>query len=267
MAQMDDAALSPTIAAVDANTLAAFARWGRLLGAQVHADADVTWFATGLPFQAANVVISARLGEAGADERIDDILRAYRAGGAPMAWLVGPSSRPASLVPLLEEHGLTLDDESPGMAIDLRAGALDAPAPGDVRIREVLDGEDLVRWIGAMVAGSRLPETIHELLLGLYARLGYGRQDDVRYYLASRDGRAVATALLFLGGGAAGVYCVATVPEARRQGIGAAMTLAALRAARELGYGIGVLQSSAMGHDVYRRLGFQECCRYRLYFG
>jgi len=43
------------------------------------------------------------------------------------------------------------------------------------------------------------------------------------------------------------------------------VTLAALREARDLGYGVGVLTSSEMGYSVYRRLGFVEYCRIGLY--
>jgi predicted acetyltransferase len=65
--------------------------------------------------------------------------------------------------------------------------------------------------------------------------------------------------------GLAGIYFVSAVEEARRQGIGGAIALAPLREAREMGYGVGVLGASEMGYPVYRRLGFQECCRIGLY--
>jgi GNAT superfamily N-acetyltransferase len=97
----------------------------------------------------------------------------------------------------------------------------------------------------------------------MYRRLGLGDEGPCRQYLGLLESEPVATATSFFG--AAGIYFVCTVERARRRGIGAGITLAALREARDLGHTVGVLGSSEMGYTVYRGLGFEEHCRVGLY--
>jgi predicted acetyltransferase len=97
--------------------------------------------------------------------------------------------------------------------------------------------------------------------------VGLDEDSPLRSYLGRLDGEAVAASSLLVAAGVAGIYNVATLSEARRQGLGTAVTLEALREARELGYRIGVLQSSAMGFGVYRRLGFEQHGTYHVYVG
>jgi GNAT superfamily N-acetyltransferase len=79
------------------------------------------------------------------------------------------------------------------------------------------------------------------------------------------DLEPVASSLLLLTCGVAGLFCVATVPEARGMGIGTAISLAPMREALKMGYRVGVVHSSKMGYGVYRRIGFQDYCTIGIY--
>jgi ribosomal protein S18 acetylase RimI-like enzyme len=102
-------------------------------------------------------------------------------------------------------------------------------------------------------------------ILGIEAGLGLREDLPRQLYVGRLKGEPVATSLMFLGAGVAGIYAVSTARRARRQGVGRAMTLVPLLEARAKGYRIGTLHSSPMGLSLYRQLGFQEYCRLRLY--
>jgi GNAT superfamily N-acetyltransferase len=112
-------------------------------------------------------------------------------------------------------------------------------------------------WAQVWGAGFEMPDSASRALFDMEAKLGLEGLPR-RFYLGFLRGEPVATSLLFLGAGVAGIYGVTTLPPARRQGIGTITTLAPLREARAMGYRVGILFSSAMGAGVYRRLGFQE---------
>ena len=58
--------------------------------------------------------------------------------------------------------------------------------------------------------------------------------------------------------GDAGVFFVATLPEARGRGLAAGLMAAALVEARDRGCEISTLQATKMGEPVYARLGYQR---------
>jgi GNAT superfamily N-acetyltransferase len=91
----------------------------------------------------------------------------------------------------------------------------------------------------------------------LYASLGLAGDRPLRHYLAWLNCRPVGVSQLFLGRGAAGLYCVATLRDVRHKGIGTAITLAPLQDARALGYHVAVLAPSREAQSMYRRIGFE----------
>ena len=110
-------------------------------------------------------------------------------------------------------------------------------------------------WARTMSDGYGLP-------LGVGSLLGIDRAaarcpGKARYFAVEHEGRMVATSMLFLHDGLAGIYGVATLPEHRGRGLGAHLTAEPLRAAWERGYTTGLLQASEMGAPVYERIGFR----------
>lgn len=263
---LQDASPDALIAAIEANTCDAFARWGQAVSAQMRDDGEVQWFVSGGPLQLWNGVVRARFADGDVDGKIATILRHFAAHQVPMSWLIGPSTQPRNLGHLLEAHGLTFDSEAPGMAAHLHEIPVAMAQPAGLTITVVDDDAALARWIDIFATGAEFPDVVREQLRQIGERHGFHRLDTVQYFLGMLNEEPVATSLLFLSGGVAGIYCVATVPSARRQGIGSAMTVAPLQSARDLGYSIGILQSSQMGLSIYRRLGFQQWCTFSLYF-
>jgi ribosomal protein S18 acetylase RimI-like enzyme len=182
-----------------------------------------------------------------------------------MIWETGPSTRPADLGEHLQAHGLIHVEDAPGMAVDLLALNEDLSTPSGLTIEPVGDVATLRSWLRPFTLGFEFPDFAANAFFDGYTSLGFSQHGPLRHYIGWLKGEAVATSSLFLGAGVAGIYNVAVMPEHRRQGIGMALTLTPLYDARNLGYRAGVLFSSQMGFNVYRRLGFLEYCKVSRY--
>ncbi len=256
-------------AAIEANHLALYRYWcERIPGSYLRED-DASFIAiTGVPHLAfGNVVLRTLWDESLAPkairERIAATLQPFKARRVPLIWYVWPRSRPADLGRYLEAAGPASVGNSPAMALDLDAWPDNVPHPPGLRIEPVRDAIMLERWIDVLFMGAVSSEQAYADVR-LLAR-AHGYDIPFRDYLGWLDEEPVATTSLFVAEGIAGISVVVTLPLARRRGIGAALTAAALRDACELGCHTAILISLPMGESVYRRLGFVERCRVEEY--
>jgi ribosomal protein S18 acetylase RimI-like enzyme len=253
-----------TAAALDAN-FAELIRWyGGRTGGDVCEAADVTICSTGLAFRSVNGAVGLRFDPATIEERIADVTAWFAGRAGPWRWLVGPTSAPPDLDRHLRLAGFDLVSDNAGMALDLGRATDVEPAPPGVEIRPLEDLEGLDAW-GEINRRALELDPLRARAWRDAQDRAIGSPGPMRIWIANLHGEPVAAAALFEGAGVAGVYNVATVPEARGRGIGRAVTATVLAEAIARGHRLAVLGSSDLGYPVYHRLGFREVSRLRSY--
>jgi GNAT superfamily N-acetyltransferase len=187
-----------------------------------------------------------------AAQALPEIAEAWRDANVSRwgVWLDGRAKRVSRA---LQKAGLSLTASSPGMGADL----------DDVYIPAQLNGR---------VPTADLPT------VGQVNDLAYGNSDGrlertltplpphtLKGYRVDLDGRPVAAALAMYHQRDCGVSFVATIPEARRRGLGSLVMYGALKEAVEHGCTSSTLQATEAGRRLYDTLGYRWLCDMQLW--
>jgi len=253
------------VRALEDNLLELWSHFGRGPGCALHDEAGAVWFDTPIPVLPYHSVLRFRA-EEDVDARIDAILEHFRARNVEFLWMVHPSARPEDLAERLLARGLAEIDDCPGMVADLAQLAEPGPTPEGFEIHEATSESDAADALDLVAWRWNLPPEHLPHLFRLNEEFRIGEPDaSVRIWLAWKDGEPVAKAVLHLAAGAAGLYGVATKPEARGSGLAQVLTLHVFRAARAAGFELGLLHSSPMAVRLYERIGFRKVTEFRLF--
>jgi len=254
-----DHADEAVLAAIDLNWRASSRAFGLAPTTVIRDDDELFWYVTGLPSGAFNSIMYANLAPDRIDAAVAELYALRERYGVPVGWLIGPSSRPTDLGRQLEARGLEHRVTLTPMTVALDPMPTAERVPG-LTIERVEDPAAYEDWIVAEHRGFEADGEPAGGLAAVRRAMGIGHGFPLYHFLGRLDGAPAATATLLPAGGIAGIHDVSTVPEARRRGIGTAMTLAALHEAHRLGYEMAFLQPSAMGRPLYERIGFRQRC-------
>lgn len=178
---------------------------------------------------------------------------AYDAAGV-RAWTVWVMPGDERTRELLGRAGNVLDGDPLAMVCDLDPpfggqAAYEPPPVGD------LDWSDDPALLADVMAindasypydGTPFSDGFHELAAGGHV------------YVARLDGVPASGLVTFERDGSAGVYWVATLPEARGRQLAWRLLGQALADARERGCTVSTLQATKMGAPIYERLGYRS---------
>ncbi len=161
---------------------------------------------------------------------------------------------------LFIEYGFRQINHPPGMY----AGALLPPArmlPA-IDCRKVTDEATRRAFADISSITFDIPASISRCVYG-YERAWQG---DFTGFVGYVGETPVATVATVVAAGAVGIYSLGTLPGYRRRGYGEALMRAALaRAYRETGIERTILQSTAAGLSLYRRMGYRSVTSYVVY--
>jgi ribosomal protein S18 acetylase RimI-like enzyme len=208
------------------------------------------------------------------DDVIDQTIAWFRDRKAPyFFWWTGGKSTPANLEEKLARRGfISMEEQTKELAKGIISTERGSPCmvaylahmngsalnqtPNDFIIQEVRNEAALSDFKDVFVAAYEIPEWVGQAWVDATLKVGIGKTA-WKMYVGYLGGEAVATNMLFHGGGVASVYAVATIPSARGKGIGGAITLKPLLEARDMGYKYAVLFATEMGIGAYKRIGFR----------
>lgn len=254
---LDSSDRARIVTALEQNLLALWSRFGRGDGCTLHELGDAVWFDTPartLPYNAVLRFAPERDIEA----RIDALFEHYRERRVPFLWMVHPTTRPHDLADRLKARGMEEVEVCPGMWMDLRGLPGIGDPPDGITIDEVTDAPGASSLLELIAWRWELPPDEVRLLGGITRAFDVGRTGGaVRCWVARQGTMPVAKVVMNLAARAAGIYGVATKPNARGLGLARLLTLHALHAARREGYELGVLHSTPMAQRMYERIGFR----------
>jgi GNAT superfamily N-acetyltransferase len=207
-----------------------------------------------VPHPLFNSVCGATFSEDAVEERALAVVAAYVERGLPFLWWATPSGHAESLRPVLTGAGMIVEDV-PGMwrACD---DTLDPRLHERLSVDVAESRAELLTSIEVMTEGFAMPEDLVEPLLTVVDAM----QGSFVQVTARLDGRPVGSGTVFFDGTTGGLYNIATVPDARGQGVGRAITATLANVARERGCAQTVLHASEAGRPLYERLGYEAVC-------
>lgn len=251
-------------ARMDASLAAYWCVYGHSKGARTERLPGAVLSFTGIPMPLFNTVILTAADPAIVDSALARAAEFIATEGQPVLWRVSPNAASPDVLATLEQAGLRLEFREPALIAALASMPSPEPVEG-LTIETATTPAGRAEWAALACDGFGLADDVRAAMSVAESTIPDGEYETQFRYTGYLGGKPVAVSSLVMAGGLAGIYAVATLPEARKRGIGAAMTLHATSEGKAKGADITVLQATDMGRPIYERIGFRVAFPYLAY--
>jgi GNAT superfamily N-acetyltransferase len=190
------------------------------------------------------------------EEFIKKITAGIKSGEYPPFWITREPAEPEELIDRLGRSGIRVVNRWTGMSLSVK-DFIDDPVnlPG-LEIQK-LKKEDIAGWAALVNKEVFRRDALTTDLVSLM------QQDPAfSFYSGFKGNMLVSTLLVFIARRITGLYLFSTDSGHRRQGIGKAVMIHAIKDIFNLGIDTIVLHGTRDGENIYKKLGFRTYCHF-----
>ncbi|MCA1218625.1 GNAT family N-acetyltransferase [Streptomyces sp. 8L] len=243
---------------IEANPYAYLSHHGASPLVRLHLAADCGALSADTDARPFNTVFAPDFAPEGLADRVLAVRRSAAVPGRAQDWWIGPSARPHDLPQRLAALGFTALAPVQMMRARLTGEAQVPRTRTGARARPVEGLGALADFVAVHSAAYGASRGTARFFHRVLASLPHTAGGPLWHVVLRADGRPVAVASVFLRDGVAGLYNVATVPQARGRGFGTEAARTALAGAYERGARTAVLGAEPGAAGMYRTLGFTD---------
>lgn len=192
---------------------------------------------------------------------INQVATSIRNKKIPPFVIVNQNYYGATIEPVFEQNGMRKIDYWPVMSLNTDQDKPEAASVSKLSISPVVNSADLTEWFSivkeVLFPHKKIPFDFFNSRL---------RDKKYIFLLGRKNGIPIATSMLFISEGIAGLYMVATREEFRKQGFGQLITHESLEEARSQGIQYVTLQSSKAAYNMYIKIGFKHLYNLDIYW-
>lgn len=193
-------------------------------------------------------------------EELKELIAGIKEKTVPNRWIITPDAQPENIRALLKANGfqdLSESAEHPEPGMILKASDFtpySSDENPDVVCREVQTREDFSTWVDVVNTALHGWEMIDAENYCTWIK-----QDNMRFYLAEVDGKAVSTVATIQTGDTASLEFVSTLEEYRRRKAAIILSSKAIENLFANGAECVTLSGSSEAVPLYEKLGFHPC--------
>lgn len=236
--------------------------YGQVADGEYFESQNIKWSYTGSKIL--NRTFDLNSDEQEVDSLIQKVIQEFKKRKAPFIWIVGPSTIPQNVGENLIRNGFELRYIWSGMEASIK----DIKTHEDydeIIIKEVEDENQIREYITVANKGLSLGFDINDAFQIVFQQKE-NNKSSLSYFLAYYNDCAVSSAAVYIDkNNVAGLYYVATLPEYRRKGFASQLLFHIMGYIQGKGCQRVVLHASEMGEPLYRKMGFDKLCEYRVY--